>query len=412
MYDFIIKRGEVIDPGQAVRGTFDVAIRAGKVAALTSDIDESQAPTVINARGKLVVPGLIDVHGHPAGALIDVGVYPDTVGVQQGVTTVCDGGSLGCANFRAARPYVNELSRTDVFWFLHGAHLGQAVPPEPRSADEIDRDGALRTIDENRDIIRGVKFRAIGRAAQTVGLAGAKAVKQIAVEARLPLMVHLGICGSEVHVPDLAASVEPYTKAVLEILEPGDIITHIYTPKVGGMIKPDGSILPEFRAAIGRGVLLDVGHGGTNFGLEVARIGLQAGIVPHTLSTDVSTVGIARTAQKGLARVRPGQDQAGDVKDPGFSLVALMAKFLGLGFTLEQVVQMTTSTPAKILVEEERRGSLRVGMPADVTVLERCDCEVVFPECTSTLEFVGNTLLVPRTTLKARGNTVEVIAGM
>jgi dihydroorotase len=148
-----------------------------------------------------------------------------------------------------------------------------------------------------------------------------------------------------------------------------------------------------------------VAPGGTNFGLAVARAGLQAGIVPHTLSTDASTGALARTAQKGLAR-----PTSPAVKDPGFSLLAIMSKFIGLGLGLEQVVEMTTITPARILGEEKRRGSLQVGMQADVTLLRIYEGEVVFPECTSDLQFTGNMLLVADTTLKAHGETVEIIS--
>jgi dihydroorotase len=413
MYDILVKNGELIDPAQGIHSQRDLGISAGKVAALAASIPPEAAKQVIDASGMLVVPGLIDVHGHPAGALLDVGVEADAVGIQQGVTTVCDGGSLGCANFRAARPYINERSRTDVFWFLHGGNLGQIVAPEIRGWQEIDGDGALRVIEENRDIIRGVKFRAIGRAAQTVGIEGAKAIKKIATDAGLPLMVHLGICATEVHLPDLASSVEPYTKQVLGILERGDIVTHIYTPKIGGVIKGDGRVLPEFREAIDRGILLDVAHGGTNFGLEVARAGIGAGILPHTISTDASTVGIAKTAQKGVARIVRSQETGREpdeaaVKDPAFSLTAIMSKFLALGVSLEHVIEMTTSAPARILGEEQRRGTLRVGMNADVTILRLCERTVVFPECTSELELTGAALLVPTQTLKSRGHSVEI----
>jgi dihydroorotase len=413
MYDILVKGGEVIDPAQGIHAKRDIGISAGKIAAVEAGISADRAKEVIDAKGKLVVPGLIDVHGHPAGALLDVGVYADDVGIRQGVTTVCDGGSLGCANFRAARPYINALSRTDVFWFIHGGKLGLVVSPELQGSHEIDRDGTLRVIEENRDIIRGVKFRAIGRAAQTVGLEGAKAIKGIATDAGLPLMVHLGICGSEVHLPDLASDVEPYTKDVLRLLGRGDIVTHMYSPKVGGVIQPDGRILPEFREAIERGVLLDVAHGGTNFGLEIARVGIANGILPHTISTDVSSVGIAKTALKGVARI-VGSEQsasmvsASDVKDPAFSLAAIMSKFLALGFSLDQVIEMTTINPARILTEEQRRGSLKIGMNADVTILQFVEREVLFPECTSDLECKGKAILIPKFTVKSRENRVDV----
>ena len=166
---------------------------------------------------------------------------------------MCDGGSLGCANFRAGRPLINGLSWTDVFWFLHGVHLRQVVSPELRGWHEIGPDGPLRVIDENRDIICGVKFSAIGKAAQTVGIDGAKAIKEIATDAGLPLMVHLGICDTDAHLPDLARCIGLLTKRVLQILERGDIVTHVYTPKVGGMIKRDGRALPEFRGPFNGG---------------------------------------------------------------------------------------------------------------------------------------------------------------
>jgi predicted amidohydrolase len=113
---------------------------------------------------------------------------------------------------------------------------------------------------------------------------------------------------------------------VLRLLERGDVITHIYSPKIGGVIKPDGSILREFREAIDRGVILDVAHGGTNFGLEIARLGIANGIIPHTISTDAAAVGILRFAEKGMAKiVRSDKTNAcaTDIQDPAFGLVTM-----------------------------------------------------------------------------------------
>jgi dihydroorotase len=205
-YDILVKDGEVIDPSQGIHATSDIGIFAGKIAAVEVAIPVDRAKQVIDAKGKLLVPGLIDVHAHPCGALLEHGVDADALGIQQGVTTICDGGSLGCANFRAARAYINSRSKTDVFWFIHGCNIGQIVAPEIHGWHEIDAAGALRAIEKNRDIVRGVKFRAIGSAARSVGLEGAKAIKGIARDAGLPLMVHLGICYTEMHLSDIAQS--------------------------------------------------------------------------------------------------------------------------------------------------------------------------------------------------------------
>lgn len=409
MYDILVKGGEVIDPSQGIHGKCDIGISNGKIAAIETEISDSAAQKVIDTKGNIVVPGLIDIHAHPAEGLADVGVNPDQYGVKQGVTTTCDGGTLGCYNFAAARMYINPRSETDVFWFIHVCNTGQVVIPEVHGWFDIDQKMTLKIIEENRDIIRGVKFRAIGSAAQNIGVEGAKMVKKIANEARLPLMIHLGACFSEIGVPGIAESVEPYTVEVLRLLEKGDIITHIYTPKAGGMIKFDGTVLPEFKEAMERGVLLDIGHGGTNFSVEIAKIGIAQGILPYTISTDASTVTVSRTAEKGMAKIIRSGKTSNNIKDPEFSLAAIMSKHMALGLTLEQVIEMTTTNPAKILSEDQRIGSLKVGRDADVAILQMLEQDVLFPDRISDVRLEGKNILIPKLTLKSRKNKVNVI---
>ena len=55
-----------------------------------------------------------------------------------------------------------------------------------------------------------------------------------------------------------------------------------------------------------------------------------------------------------------------------------MSKFLTLGFTLEQVIAMATINPARVINRIPKLGTLQVGAPGDVTVLELVEGPVSF----------------------------------
>jgi dihydroorotase len=387
-YDILIKAGKVVDPAQKIDGKFDIGIRDGKIAAIESDIAANEAKRLINAGGKLVTPGLIDIHAHVAEGIIDIGLNPDEAGVKQGVTTVCDGGSLGCKNFLKDRRFTDPRCETDTFWFINVSNEGLLVMPEIRNRHDIDVEATLRVIEEHRDIIKGVKFRAIGTAAQALGVEAASMAKRIANEAGLPLMVHIGRCFSEADAPHTAESAEAYTREVLPLLERGDIISHIYTPNPGGVIKANGNLIPEFEDAIKRGVIMDVAHGLTGLSFTIAKKGIEKGVLPDTISTDLSTLSI---------------------NGPVFNLAAVMTKFIALDLSLNQVVKMVTINPARVLGEEQQRGSLKIGMPAYVSIMEMKEKDVVFTDGKAGNTLTGKFLLVPHLTLKSVGDEVKTI---
>ncbi|MBA7562674.1 Adenine deaminase [subsurface metagenome] len=192
LYELLVKGGEVIDPAQGIHGQRDIGISQGKIAALAPDIATSEARKVINATGKIVTPGLIDIHTHVACVITEMGAVPDRVGVLSGVTTVCDAGSTGYANFPSFKKFIVPQAQTDVFCFLHMVSMGLVFMPELCDWHNIDPEAMLKTIEENRDIIRGVKLRATGAMAQNLGIEVVRAAKKVATKARLPLMVHLG----------------------------------------------------------------------------------------------------------------------------------------------------------------------------------------------------------------------------
>lgn len=376
-YELLVKGGIVIDPAAGIHDRRDIGISQGKIAALASNIPVSEARKVIDARGNIVTPGLIDIHAHVAGGVVRIGITPDEGGVLSGVTTVCDAGSTGYANFSDFRNSVVPQAQTDIFCFLHMSPTGLAFAPELRSWHDIDTEAILRTIETNRDIIKGIKLRATGAVAQNLGLEAVRVAKKIATEARLPLMLHIGIDIDEVVVAD---EMDTFTRELLPLLDKGDILSHIFTWKAGGVIKHDNSVLPEFREARARGVILDVARGMTNFSFEIAEKGLKQGILPDILSTDLTSK---------------------NINGPVFSLLVTMSKFLALGLTLDQVIEMTTINPARALGAEQQKGSLKVGMPADISLLEMTEGDFLFSDGKAGNTLNGKLQLVPKLTLKS-----------
>jgi len=384
MYELLVKGGTVIDPAQKIHEPMDVGISDGKIAALAGDIASSEAKRVIDTKGMLVTPGIIDFHCHVADGAYHNALVPDDAGVLAGATTVCDGGTTGYANFPCFKKFVIPQARTDVFCFLSMAATGLAVMPELWSWRNINTDAMLKTIEENRDIIKGVKIRANGSLVENLGAEAIKAAKRVAAGAGLPLMVHIGI---DPHETTSESAMTAFNREMLPLLERGDTLNHIYSPKPGGVIKPDGNILPEFKEATKRGVFLDTAIGRTQWSLEIARKAMEQGILPTTITTDLTLL---------------------TIKGPVYSVVATMSKFMAVGLSLDQVVEMTTINPARILSEEQRRGKLSIDMPADVSIMEPQEGEFLFTDGAAGHTFEGGLLLVPKLTLK---NGEEIAPG-
>ena len=249
--------------------------------------------------------------------------------------------------------------------------------PEVWSCKNIDSEALIKTIKENPEIIKGVKVRATSSFVRNVGVEGIRRAKGVAVSAGLPLMVHLGIEPGE-DIPD--SEISDFTKKLLSLLNQGDILSHIYTWKKGGIINSDGAILPEAKEALQRGVLLDVANAKTHFSFDIAKIGLEQEFVPHTISTDLTNI---------------------NINDSVYSLPVTMSKLLAAGLSLEQVIKMTTISPAIALREDCRRGSLRVGFSADISIFELKEGEFQFADGILGRSFQGKFLLIPWLTIKS-----------
>ena len=380
MYDLLIKSGRVIDPAQQLDGQLDIAINGDKIVCLSENILPTESYQVINAQGKIVTPGLIDSHCHVYSKQDPPGTEPDTIGVNQGVTTVVDGGSAGQATFADFKKDT-ATARTTVYCLLHIGSLGQKIIPELRNWEEIDLDATAATVQANRDFIRGIKIRLLGDLISRDGVEVVKTAQKVAKRFDLPLVVHMG---------DLKQRVSPtLTQETLPLLESGDILTHLYNSNWGGCMRPDGTFLPELRQAMQRGVILDIGRGRIHFNFEVAKNGLSQGILPTTISSDI---------------VAPS------ITDRVYGLTAVMSTLLGLGLTLTQVIEMSTINPARALGLADRIGSLEPGMVADISILNLLSGKWTIVD-SSQKTLTLNRLLSPDSTVKS-GLPLPTVQGL
>jgi dihydroorotase len=355
-FDLVIKGGDVVDPSQSLRGRRDIGIRWGVVEAIEPDIPVARALKTIDAAGKLVTPGLIDLHCHvyPYGSAI--GIPADELVPYQCTTTVVSAGDAGVNNLAALRRYIVAQTRTRMYAFLHIANNGLSAFPvaELYNIDNAQVEACARALAENPDFLIGVKVRMSENVIFKHGIEPLKRAIQACEMCGWPakMMVHIG----GVETTDLMSD-------ILDMLRPGDVLTHAYSgaPNMEGVftnIVTDGKLLPAALAAKQRGVIFDVGHGGGSFDFTVAEIAIPAGCAPDTISSDM--------------HVFSGNS-------PGIPFLPnVMSKFMALGYSLEQVVTMTTTAPAGIINRAAKIGTLQLGAPADVAILELVEGPVSF----------------------------------
>jgi dihydroorotase len=340
MFDLLLKGGRVVDPSTRLDGVQDVAVQDGKIARVAPSIALAEATRTIDVTGKIVAPGLVDLHAHVFESANRTGVNPDLAGVYSGVTTIVDAGSAGSATFGSWR-YVLSGCHTEVVPFMHICRTGLATNPDIIAESSVDLDETLQVMAEHKGLVRGIKARMVSPALEIMGMEMPKLAKRAAKESGTKLMVHIG---------DTAKRYDPTViRKLLPLLEPGDILTHYFTANPGGVLDANGKLVPEAREAAARGVWLDTAHGRMNFSFDVGRRCIDQGLLPQCISTDLTVPGRLNTVH---------------------SMVEIMTRFLGLGFTLAQVITMSTHNPARAINEEARLGSLAVGRQADVSVLE------------------------------------------
>jgi dihydroorotase len=337
-YDLVLKNGRVIDPSQGIDRRADVAFAEGKVGEIGEGLSGRDNWDV---SGKIVTPGLIDLHTHVYWGGTSLGIDPDAFAGGSAVATCVDTGSSGPGNFPGFRKHVIEKSKPRILVFLHVSFAGifafsnTVMVGESHDLRLMAPHDALRVIEANRDVIIGIKVR-IGRIASGAsGMAPLSVALQVADAAGLPLMAHID-------------EPPPSYEELVSLLRPGDILTHCYRPYPNAPVHGDGRVKEAVLAARERGVIFDIGHGKGSFSWKSARAMMAAGFPPDTISSDIHMFCI---------------------EGPAYDQVTTLSKFLALGMPLPDVIRCSTVNPAAAIRRPEL-GTLKPGAPGEASILD------------------------------------------
>jgi dihydroorotase len=342
-FDLLIRNGHVIDPKNAIDGVLDVAVAAGRIAAVAPGLKPASARRVVDATGLYVVPGLIDMHAHvfygtEKDAYLsnsDTAVQPDSHSFRSGQTTLVDAGGAGWRNFLQFKEQVIDRSRTRVLAFINIVGSGMKGGPVEQNLADMDAKLTAMRIRQHPGVIVGIKV------AHYTGPEWDPVTRAVAAgaETNVPVMVDFGG-----HTPPLSLE-----DLLLTHLRPGDVLTHMYANVTGRVpiVDENGNVRPFVLAARKRGIVFDAGHGGGSFLFRQAIPAMAQGFTPDVISTDLHT----------------GSMNAG-MKD----ILNTMSKFVNMGMPLPAVIKSNTSRVAEVIRRPDL-GNLSVGSEADIAVL-------------------------------------------
>jgi dihydroorotase len=368
-YELVVADGDVLDPSQKLRGKRDIGIRYGQIAAIAPSIPADRSLQRIDVSGKVVTPGLVDLHTHLCPHL-GLGLPADELVPITCTTTAVSAGDAGWHTWGVFRHLALANSRTRLFSFVHIASIGLAgglAPGEMLNIEYANVEGCAKVVAENPDVVLGVKVRITDSVVGQNGLEPLRRAIRAAEMAGKGMRVMCHIGAAPGNLSDL-----------LDLLRPGDVLTHAYSG-AGNNTVQNGKLLPAAAAAKQRGVIIDVGHGGGSFDFTVCEPAMQQGMPPDTISSDIHSVSI---------------------NTPGYpTLPWVMSKFLALGMPLEEVVARATVEPAKVIGRVPGLGTLQVGAPADLAIMDLVDGPVEFVDTRKNAK-TGRQKLVPYLTIR------------
>lgn len=383
-YDMLIQNGHLIDAKNGINEVMDIAIKDGKIAAVSSNLNSKQSKKTIDAKGLVISPGLIDIHGHhfhgtePSSYLSNsfTALPPDGFTFESGITTVVDVGGAGWRNFNQFKEQTIANSKTRVLSFLNIVGHGMKGGAFEQDLNDMDEKLTAIVAQQNKDYVVGIKV------AHFSGFDWTPVEKAVAAgtRANIPVMVDFG--GSQ---PEL-----PLNVLLLEKLRPGDIFTHAYAHVNGRtpVVNESGKLQPYVLDAQKRGIIFDVGHGGGSFVFEQAIPAIQQGFKPNTISTDLHT-----------------GSMNGGMKD----ILNVMSKLLNMDMSILELVEAATWKPAKV-IQREDLGNLSVGSVADITLLKIESGEFGFID-TQNKKMEGTKKIICELTLR-EGNVVYDLNGL
>jgi dihydroorotase len=336
-FDLLIKGGEVVDPGAGLSGPLDVAVNRNRIAAVDREIPAESAHRVVDASGQYVTPGLIDLHTHVYHSVTYWGIHADPVAARTGVTTWLDVGSSGGYNFMGFRDFIARPAEARIYALLNISSIGLTASSwELANLNYCDVDLCCTLADQNRDLILGIKARIDRATTGDNGLEPLRLAREAAERLELPMMVHIG-------------QGPPDVSNLLDLMRPGDILTHCYTGNDMRLIDQDGLILDAAKQAVERGVILDIGHGAGSFSFDTAEALLGSGYRPRVISSDIHQMSIL---------------------GPLYDLPTCLSKFMALGLSFADVIEAATAHPAEVMGMAGEIGTLKPGAYADIALFD------------------------------------------
>ena len=370
IYDLLVKGGTLVDPALKLHAKKDVAFTDGVVSAVGDDLPKTEAREVLDASGRIVTPGMIDLHVHVFYGISHFGIEPDPTCLAKGATTVVDAGSAGADTFPGFRKYVIDVSGTRILAQLNISsqgmltlEIGEFEIPEYANVDK-----ACQMIEKHRDVILGVKVRLTKNliVSEKSGMSPLHRAREAADAARLPIMVHPqdAWCGS---IDD-----------ILAVMRKRDILTHCFHGMACGILDDHGQVRKSVREAMERGVVFDVGHGAGSFNWKVAERAMEQGVEPQTISSDLHIY---------------------NIDGPVYDLATVITKFLRLGLTLDNAIAKVTAVPAQTILMPDKIGTLSVGAWGDAVVFELRSGEFQLQDTDGDMR-IGKQKLVPVAVVK------------
>lgn len=338
--DLILTGGHVIDTSQGIDRVTSVAFKDGVVHAIGDNIEGGPGTDIRDVSGRIVTPGLIDLHTHVYDGGTSLGINAEEFCRTSAVTTAVDTGSAGPGNFAGFRDHVIRPSRVRILAYLHVSHAGipyfsqNVMIGESEDIRKMDPRAAAEVADANRDTIVGIKIRLGRHASGQQGMSPFEFAIQTAEEVGMPMMVHID-------------EPPPSYEEVISRMRPGDVLTHCFRPFPNSPITVQGTVKKAVLDARERGILFDIGHGKGSFSFKTARAMLANGFLPDTISSDVHTLCI---------------------EGPAFDQVTTLSKFLCMGVDLPTVIKLSTET-AGMALQRPELGTLKPGSPGDASIL-------------------------------------------
>ena len=355
LYDLLIKGGTLVDPAQNIHTRKDIAFADGRVAAVADTLDADQAHQTLDASGRIVTPGMIDLHVHVYPGVSHLGVDPDTTCLARGATTVVDAGSAGSDTFPGFRKFVIDASDTRIRSMLNISSqgmitqdVGEFALPEYANVDKC-----CQMIEQHRDLILGVKVRLTKNSivSEAAGMTPLERARQAADAAGLPIMVHpqAAWCDS--------------LDDILALMGKNDILTHCFHGMECGILDDEGNVRPAVHEALDRGVIFDVGHGAGSFVWDTVEKALAQDVTPKTISSDLHIQ---------------------NVNGPVYDLAHVVSKFLYLGHSLDEAMAKVTSVPAQVMRMSDQIGTLSQGAWGDAVIFELRQGQFQLLDCQGT----------------------------